>query len=238
MPFVSIILPIFNEDCLHLEQCLQSIRSQLLQEWECILILESTTNENKLIIEKICSDDHRFRVEIPEIRLGLPASLNLGVKLASSELIARMDSDDRMTNDRLLEQVKFMEYNKNVSAIGSFYKKIDEEGRYKGIRRYPLRGFSLMMYFVFRCGLAHPTVMFRKSDFFLVGGYNESLKYCEDLDLWLRYIRRGFKLENINKILIDYRISKRSFKHWLQMVKLRFRHLMWLLKLSCRIDAN
>lgn len=232
MPLVSIVLPIFNEDCLYLEQCLQSIRGQSLQEWECIIILESTNDENKLIIEKICNDDRRFRIELPAIRLGLPASLNLGVKLASSDLIARIDSDDRMKNDRLQEQVKFLEANKNVSVVGSFYNKIDAESLDKGVRRYPLRGLSLLIYFVFRCGLAHPTVMFRKRDFTAVGGYNESLSYCEDLDLWLRYIQRGLKLENMNKVLIDYRISKRSHKHWSQMLKVRLRHLMWLLKVK------
>jgi len=225
MPDVSIVLPVFNEHNIFLSQCLLSIQKQSVHEWECIIILESTNFDNEKLIKQITANDPRFRVIVPKLRIGLSASLNLGAQLAQSEFLARMDSDDIMDPDRLLEQLRFMNQNKKVSVVGSYYSKINSNGDVLGVRRYPLRGFPLLLYFVFRCGLAHPTVMFRKRDFEVVGGYNEKLNYCEDLDLWLRYLRIGLKLENSNKVLLSYRISKRNPSHWVQMLKLRFVHL-------------
>lgn len=225
MPEVSIVLPVFNENNKYLSQCLLSIQEQTLQNWECIIILESKLDDNEQLIKQFSASDPRFQVVRPKLRLGLSASLNVGVQLAQSEFVARMDSDDIMDKERLLEQLRFMKRNKNVSVVGSYYSKINSSGDVMGIRRYPLSGFYLSLYFAFRCGLAHPTVMFRKKDFEVVGGYNEDLKYCEDLDLWLRYMRIGFKLENVNKVLMRYRISGRTPSHWAQMLRLRCVHL-------------
>ena len=82
-----------------------------------------------------------------------------------------------------------------------------------------------------RCGLAHPTVMFKKQDFFTIGGYNTSLIYCEDLDLWLRYLKAGFKIKNIRQTLLKYRKSKRNFVHWKYMIFVRIIHLGRIIRL-------
>ena len=218
---ISIVLPIFNERTAYLRACLDSIQKQSFTEWECICVVESTNIKNIELISCYSRNDRRFKIIQPPKRIGLPASLNLAVNASSFELVARMDSDDIMILNRLELQYHYMSEYPSVSVVGAGYNQINKEGFIVGRRRYPRQGFALSLYFLFRCGLAHSTVMFRKSSFMKLGGYNEKLRYCEDLDLWLRFKRMGAELRNINASLINYRISVRKPAHWKTMIRVR-----------------
>ena len=51
--------------------------------------------------------------------------------------------------------------------------------------------------------------LFRKKDFNEIGGYKDYMKYgCEDWDLWLSFVEKGFEVHRINEVLFHYRKSK------------------------------
>ena len=144
------------------------------------------------------------------------------MQLADTEFIARFDSDDIMQKNRLQKQLNFLESNPNISVVGSNLKIINDKNKEIGKREYPVSGKKLLINFTLRCGLAHPSVMFRLKDVISVGMYNKELKAAEDLDLWLRMIKKGFHFYNIQKPLIYYRKSEfRPKKHWLNVYKVR-----------------
>lgn len=223
---ISIVLPVFNERNDFLFSSLESIRCQTFQDWECIVVCESTKYDNFDLIRNFCSLDERFKLIKPASKLGLSKSLNEGISLSKAPLIARMDSDDIMHPSRLQTQLDYLEANSRISVLGTSYQVIDEFGAGGKVRKYPSKGFYLNMYFSIRCGLAHPTVIFKKQDFYSVGGYKTQLKFCEDLDLWLRMRKNGYVIENIPNVLLQYRITKRrSIKHWIAMLYVRLENL-------------
>ena len=229
MPEISIILTVFNEKNVNLIKCLKSIKKQTMEKWECIVILESTSPYNAELLNAVAQSDHRFSILRPEKRIGLSASLNLGIESAKAPFIARIDSDDIMMPRRLETQFKYLKSHSEISVLGSWCIIIDSHGKPLKIRKYPLGGILLKLYFHYRCGLAHPAVMFRKNDFLNVGRYNEKLKFCEDLDLWLRFIGKGYNIHNIQAPLIYYRKSSRPKAHWIAMLKVRQKDLRrWL----------
>lgn len=221
---ISIVLPIYNEKTEFLQRCLQSIAQQSFVNWECLCIIESTDFGNEELVSQFTSNDARFRLIKPDKKIGLPASLNLGVECSKSSYIARMDSDDVMLKNRLERQYKFLKDNPGTSIVGSAYQKINHKNEVIGIRTYPANGLRLWLYFCFRCGLAHPTVLFKKDDFKAVGGYDEKLQFCEDLDLWLRYKRAKFIIHNIQEELLQYRSSSRGIYHWKYMLVVRLKN--------------
>ena len=223
---ISIVLPIYNEKPIYLQACLESIMGQSFSSWECICVVESSEEDNLAMIKDFISIDQRFKLVRPKKRIGLPASLNLGVAHAKGDLISRMDSDDLMYPSRLKIQYEFVCKNPNISLLGTAYHKIDHNEKVIGTRKYPQSGWWLSVYFMFRCGLAHPTVMFRKNEFEELGGYNTTLDYCEDLELWLRYRRAGARIYNIVWPLTAYRISRRKAKHWKTMLLVRLKYLI------------
>ncbi len=61
----------------------------------------------------------------------------------------------------------------------------------------------------------HPTVMYRASLFKKVAGYAESKKTlrCEDYELFMRLFGLGYKGYNIQKVLLNYRVDRKSIIH-------------------------
>ena len=219
---ITVLIPICNERIDFLKKSIQSIINQTNKNWQCLIIFEGDNKKNLNYLKDIKRIDKRFKLVIPKKKLGLAGSLNLGLKLADTEFIARFDSDDIMQKNRLQNQQNFLEKNSNISVVGSNLKIINNKDKEIGKRDYPDSGKKLLINFILRCGLAHPSVMFRLKDVISVGMYNEKLNAAEDLDLWLRMIRKGFNLYNIQEPLLYYRKSEfRSKKHWLNVYKVR-----------------
>lgn len=222
---VTVLIPIYNENIHFLKESIASLISQKFKWWICFLIFEGENKENLFFLEDICKKDTRFKLVKPNTKLGLVKSLNLGLSLAKSKYIARFDSDDKMKPERLSMQYDFLEENPSISVVGSNIVRVDNLGKSIGLRKYPESGKSLLKYFSFRCGLAHPSVMFRRSDVKAVGMYNEQLTKGEDLDLWLRLLKSGYKFFNIQTPLLEYRKNKlRDSTHWRQVLQIRKSH--------------
>ena len=84
-PRVSVIVPAFNESVTVLEESLASLMDQTFDDFECIVVDESTHPDLAQACESICARDARFRYVHPSQRLGLPGSLNLGISIARGE---------------------------------------------------------------------------------------------------------------------------------------------------------
>lgn len=130
-------------------------------------------------------------------------ALNLGLKESSGKYIARMDGDDIALPERFRLEVEFLEKHPNVVVVGGAMNIIDGNESVVGERSYPENPKTFAIY---RSPLAHPTVMMRKDLCDMGFTYNENLKKAEDLDLWLRYIKKGFKIRNLKERLLNYRV--------------------------------
>ena len=63
---------------------------------------------------------------------------------------------------------------------------------------------TILKGFMRRNPLNHPSVMFRKNDIIEIGSYRD-IKFFEDYELWLRCIKKGLLIHNINKVLVAMR---------------------------------
>ena len=225
-PRVSVIVPAFNEPAHILRASFASLREQSLADFECLVVDESTDPERAGACEDCCTEDRRFTYIRPALRIGLPASLNLALRQAQGELIARFDSDDLCNPDRLRHQVAFLDANAGVSVLGGALEVIDEEGRTIAFRRYPLGHLAIAHGMQFTSTIAHPTVMFRRSAALSHGAYDASFRYSEDLDLWLRWLNAGLRFANLPDVLVRYRQKSvvRNRLHWRCNLRARVRN--------------
>ncbi len=143
---------------------------------------------------------------------GVASALNTGLEHCRSELVARMDADDISAPGRLILQLRFMRDNPAINVVGASsvifatkdgrnenacpllpYNSVASGDNQCHIVRTSLSvldpGF-LSWTMLFTCTITHPTVMFRKFAIQVIGGYDESIKYAEDYDLWLRLLGR------------------------------------------------
>lgn len=215
-PFVTVVVPSFNEDPHIVRASFESIRAQTFADFECIVVDESTKQELAEACRALCAVDPRFIYIHPQERLGLPKSLNLAIGKARGQLIARFDSDDVCMPERLALQVGFLQSNPEISVVGGALDIINTEGQLLAQRHYPLTPTEIAKGMQLTTTVAHPTVMYRKVAIEQHGGYNPDFRFSEDLDLWLRWMNAGLQFANLPQVLVQYRQdnTRRGAGHW------------------------
>jgi glycosyltransferase involved in cell wall biosynthesis len=203
VPRVTIVVPSFNEAADVLRESLDSVAAQTMGDFECLVIDESTRPESAAACRALCERDSRFRYVHPNTRIGLAASLNLGLSLARAPLIARFDADDICLPYRLERQVAFLEAYPDVDVLGGGLEIFTAEAGTIAIRDYPVDPQTIERRFHTTTPIAHPTVMMRKSVVDRFGGYDTSFCFAEDLDLWLRLINRGVCFANLPDVVVQ-----------------------------------
>ena len=92
-PTVSIILPNRNYGRF-IPDAINSIKAQTLTDWECIIIDDASTDDSVDVIKELISGDGRFKLAVNSESVGISATRNVGLDMATGEYIAFLDSDD------------------------------------------------------------------------------------------------------------------------------------------------
>lgn len=225
---VSVVVPCFNEEPEIVEESLSSLRLQTFKDFECIVVDESTDPKKAEACRTLCEKDDRFKYFHPEVRLGLAASLNYGFELAHGEYIARFDSDDVCDPKRLEKQVAFLDKNRETGLVGSSMRVIDSSGIVLATRIYPCNHQKIEQLFVYTNAIAHPTVMMRKEIISReLGPYRCDFRFSEDLELWLRLLKKGVRFANLPDVLVSYRQNStyRPTANWVFNARARRMHM-------------
>jgi glycosyltransferase involved in cell wall biosynthesis len=218
-PKVSVIMSVYNEPEKYLRESIESILSQTFKDFEFIIILDNPNNKKaEKVINEYKEKDKRIVFIRNEKNLGLAASLNKGVNIAKGEYIARMDADDIALPQRLEEQIKFIEKNKEIDLLFSWVYFIDENNNI--IKEFkPKIGKNLRKEFFRKHLFVHPTLLV-KSEVLRQNKYRENLRNSQDTELWMRLIAKNYKFEILEHFLLKYRIpnrrniKKRIEKQW------------------------
>ena len=148
--------------------------------------------------------DERVKIVHFEERRGLAAGSNAGLLAASNDIVARCDADDISFPTRLIEQLKFMESNPTVNAVGTCGVRINEVGEKTGLIDAET-GKDIRKSLCLKNSMINSSMMFRKQAVIAVGGYDEQMKQMEDYDLLLRLSQHG-AVANLETPLIGYRV--------------------------------
>ena len=206
---VSVVMGIFATPARYLRPAIQSVLDQTLENFELIIIEDQSDDPAADVIAAF--NDRRIRHVVPERKLGLTRALREGMAMARAPLIARLDGDDIARPDRLATQVDFLRAHPETSVVGSGLSIIDESEASIGRRSYPLTHDEIATAMRRYNAMAHPAVMFRKSDVDSVGGYDAE-QPLEDYELWCRMIARGYRFANLSEDLVRYRFHGRSLR--------------------------
>jgi glycosyltransferase involved in cell wall biosynthesis len=112
-----------------------------------------------------------------ERQIGLPASLNRGIRTSRGQFIVRLDADDYVHADYLYVLRSFLSQNKYMDAVACDYYLVDDNEDV--LER--------------RSCLEHPIgcgIMFRKEQLVDIGLYDNAFLMHEDQDLRLRFLRK------------------------------------------------
>ncbi|MCU7207418.1 glycosyltransferase [Turicibacter sp. GALT-G1] len=128
---VSVIVPIYNVENF-VEECLNSLRYQTLSDIEVILVNDGSTDNSIGKIKHLLDSCNYFKL-INQENAGLSAARNTGLKYATGEYIAFVDSDDYV-EPTFLEELYNTAIEDNLDIVMGGYKKF-QNNCYEEIRR-------------------------------------------------------------------------------------------------------
>jgi glycosyltransferase involved in cell wall biosynthesis len=194
-PLVSIVMSVRNGG-LTLLDTINSILDQKDVDFEFIIVDDGSIDNTHAVLTQISEKDPRVKI-IKGSPRGLTISLIDGCKQARGKFIARQDAYDYSLPHRLKKQSLVLKLNPEVSICSSYVKFITQERTEVFIHKLNEsdQGKGLT-------GLIHGSIMFRKDDYFHVGGYRRQFYYAQDVDLWTRLVEVGQHV-NIPEVLYE-----------------------------------
>jgi len=200
-PLISVIMPAHNAGKFVM-QAIDSIINQTYTNWEMVIINDAS-NDNTYQILKKYSQNKKIKILKNKYNLGVAGSLNKALKMTKGEYIARMDGDDISLPKRLETQVKLLQNNPKLVAIGTQVNIIDEETRITAKKEFPINPKVCADMLMLTVPIQHPSLMVRAGKIKKYG-YNSHYKTAEDWDLYFKLLNDG-QLSNTKETLFLYR---------------------------------
>jgi len=120
-PFISIIIPIFNDD-VHLSQCVDSILSQTYQDFECLLINDGSTDNCPALCDAYAEKDKRIHV-FHKNNEGTSKARQFGINNAKGSYIFFIDSDDWIEQNYFAEAAQRLTNTDTGILFMDFFKE-------------------------------------------------------------------------------------------------------------------
>lgn len=199
-PLVSVIMPLYNAEA-YLREAIDSILAQSYPHFELLIMNDGSSDSSEAIC--LSYSDPRINYHFHQ-NIGLAGTLNKGLELSAGTYIARQDQDDIAHKTRFEKQVAYLEAQPSVLLLGTRANVFSDTQKFIKLHDHATHPAVLKFDLLFDNPFVHSTVMFRKKDIDLIGGYNTDRSYFEDYDLWSRFAQKG-DVANLNDVLLEYR---------------------------------
>jgi len=200
---VSVIIPMYNsEDTIW--DCILSVANQSFKgEIEIIVVNDGSTDKSVLILNEIVSKKlHSDLKIISKVNGGVSSARNLGLAQAKGNYIAFLDSDDAWLSNKLEIQIGYMEKYPFMDFIGGLiFSPKNRKIKFKEIT---------LKHLIFKNYFQPSTVLFRRQVIEEVGFFDESQKYAEEGNYFIR-VAKVFRCFLILEKLVIYGQGKKSF---------------------------
>ena len=193
-PVISAVIPVYNSAAF-IPQAVASINAQSCRVDEIIIVDDGSTDNTEAIVRGL-GDNIRY---IRQDNRGPSAARNTGIQAARGDMIAFLDADDQWTPDKIEHQLTVMQHNNSLALVAGDMAEINLQDKVtvpSVLNKHSLRGLfadlagaplpnalSLLMRTNF---IPTGTVLARRSSLLNAGGFNENIRYGEDLELWAR----------------------------------------------------
>lgn len=210
---ISVLIPIHG-DVPYLEKAIESIKFQESVDFELVVVLDRPTEILKEQTKLLLLNLKNAKLLVSP-GVGISDALNFGMQNCLGKYVARIDSDDEMSKDRLIKQKLFLDRNSSIVVVGTQIIKFTEGNAKISRSHYPNRPILISRILRIRNCIAHPSVMYRRDEVLGIGGYRAAFNGAEDYDLWRRLAQTG-SIANMNEVLTKYRIwSGQDTEHYI-----------------------
>ncbi len=208
LPRISVITPSYNQASF-ITQTIEFVLSQGYPDLEYIVMDGGSTDGTIEILKKY---DDRLQW-ISEKDRGQSHALNKGLKKATGDIFAFINSDDVYEPGALMKVGKFFANHPQAAWLTGRCPTIDESGReirplVTGYKNFWLffKSYKALLVLDY---VSQPATFWRIEVFNKVGGFDETLRYAMDYDFSLR-VGQYYKLCALKDVLARFRVHCHS----------------------------
>jgi glycosyltransferase involved in cell wall biosynthesis len=203
-PLFSIVVPSFNQADF-LEQTISSILDQAYPRLELIIVDGGSTDHSVDIIRKY-SDHLKWWVSEPDS--GQAEAINKGMRRASGEILAWLNSDDMLMPGCLFRVARFFAGHPRIDVVYGHRVLINEAGLDVGRWILPAHDNLILSYADY---IPQETMFWRKRIWDASGGsVDEGFQFALDWELIVRFLNAGARFYRIPAFLGQFRIHSRQ----------------------------
>ena len=198
-PRVSVVVVCYNQ-AQYLGEAIESVLAQNYQPVEILVVDDGSTDETA----KVATAFRQVRY-IHQSNRGLPAARNTGLHHSTGEYVAFLDADDKLLPDALQEGMDCFREFPDSGFVSGAYRNVFSDGspaptdppQFVEADHYcrMLQGNYIGM---------HAAVLYRRETIAAAGGFRETLRACEDYELYLR-IARKWPVQVHSGVVAEYR---------------------------------
>jgi glycosyltransferase involved in cell wall biosynthesis len=218
-----VVIPTYNYGRFVVE-AIDSALAQSDQPLEIIVVDDGSTDDTPSLLQ-------RYRERIRYIRQenrGLSAARNTGIREARGEWIAFLDSDDLWHPHKLERTAAAIAAYPDISAFSTdmitFSQQppcpVLKQPRRLHLRRLTLRDLIFGVHFSGGSG-----AVVRKTCFDEIGGFDESLRAVEDLDMWVRLASQS-AIGRLREALVFVRVHPTSMSAKAESMEMNHRLML------------
>ncbi len=205
-PLISIITPVFNTPVDWLKAAVDSVCAQAYEQWELILIDDSSTDAKTLAaLPGIAALDSRIRLLRRETTGGISAASNEGLAAAAGDWIGLLDHDDFLEPDALFQTARLLQSNPEADLIYSDEDKLTEKGFDSPLFK-PDWSPDFFLSYNYLCHF----ITVRRSLVAEVGGFRAEFDGAQDYDLLLRVSEKTQRIHHVPRVLYHWRRTNTS----------------------------
>ncbi|MBD0823370.1 glycosyltransferase family 2 protein [Aestuariibaculum marinum] len=202
---VSIITPSYNS-AKYITETIESVQKQTYQNWEWIIVDDSSLDHTVDIIKEYIAEDSRIKLIELETNSGPAVARNNGIEQIKGQYMTFLDADDIWFPDFLENSIKTIHSTK-IPFVFSSYKRSDEDLNF------------IYSDFIVPEKVTYTDILKSNSiscltaflDISILGKkYMPEIKKRQDMGLWLQYLKDIPYACGIQEPKAIYRIRKHS----------------------------
>ncbi len=217
-PRLSVCLPTYNGEA-YVAEAVRSVLEQSYTDFELVAVDDGSSDRTLEMLEAF--SDPRLRIYQNPQRQGIPANWNVAVGLARGEYICVFHQDDVMLADNLVRKMALFDTDPGLSLVHSRAEAVVEPGAPERVAEWREKAETdfveegeayfrkLLLHGVCICA---PTVVVRREQLAALGGFNETLGYTCDYEMWMKLCVEG-RVGFIHDTLVRYRWHAANASH-------------------------
>jgi glycosyltransferase involved in cell wall biosynthesis len=203
-PAVSVIIPCFNLGQ-YLEEAVDSVFAQTFEDFEIFIVDDGSTD--KATRELLATYKRPRTCVLRTENRGLSAARNTGTANTTGKYICMLDADDRLDSQYMQMSVAVLDADPSIAFVSHWCRVFGDEA-------YDWKPDRCDFPTLLDVNTVNGAALVRRSALEAVGGFDESMRTgCEDWDLWITMVARGFNGRILPEILYYYRRRAGSMSH-------------------------